>query len=133
MVAPVDLHVGKLAWAPETGRDYDSKIAETRVYQAVDTLIRRATSFKVAKHLFVVGNDLLQVDNLLGETTAGTHQDTDSRYRKMFRASVRMMSEIALRLAEVAPVEIIVVPGNHDNLASFHVGEVLAARYAGQG
>lgn len=131
LVAPVDLHVGKLAWSPETGEDYDLKIAESRLNKAVDILIDRANGFPVTHHILLVGNDLVQVDNLISQTTAGTIQDTDSRYRKMFRSSVRMMAWTADRLAAVAPVEILVVPGNHDSLATFHIGEVLAARVAG--
>lgn len=130
VVAPVDLHMGKLAWHPETGEDYDLKIAESRLHFAIETLLTRASSFKVTQHLFVVGNDLLQVDNLLSATTAGTLQDTDSRYRKLFRHAVSAMSWAAERMADIAPVRILAIPGNHDLLATFHIGEVLAARFA---
>jgi hypothetical protein len=125
VIAPVDLHVGKLAWKDETGEDFDSSIAKQRLTLAIDTLLARASRFKVSEQLLVVGNDLLQVDNLLSTTTLGTFQDTDSRYRKMFRLAVRMMTDTVRRMLAVAPVKVIVVPGNHDVLASFHVGEVL--------
>ena len=131
VVSPADLHIGKLAWKPETGEDFDSRIAEQRLSTAIDKLLGHAARYPVERHLFVVGNDLLQVDNLMSTTTMGTFQDTDSRYRKMFRLAVRLMRETTERLAETAPVSILVVPGNHDQLASFHVGEVLGAMYHG--
>lgn len=131
VVSPADLHLGKLAWAPETGEDYDSGIASARLRSAIATLATRAAHYPVARHLFVVGNDALQVDNLMSTTTAGTFQDTDSRYRKMFRLAVTLMREAAEMLAESAPVSVIIVPGNHDQLASFHIGEVLGAIFDG--
>jgi hypothetical protein len=129
VVAPVDLHVGKLAWAPETGEDFDSAIATQRLHGAVDRLLSLAHPFGVKEQLLVVGNDLLQVDNLLQSTTAGTLQDTDGRYRKMFRLSVCLMADTIRRMLAVAPVRVLVVPGNHDVLATFHVGEVLSAMF----
>lgn len=131
VVSPADLHIGKLAWEPETGEDFDSGIAAQRLREVVAKLLGHAEKYPVERHLFVVGNDLLQVDNLISTTTAGTFQDTDSRYRKMFRLAVRLMRETADMLSESAPVTILTVPGNHDQLASFHVGEVLGAIYDG--
>lgn len=131
VVSPADLHIGKLAWGPEAGEDFDSSIATERLRASIAKLLGHATKYPVARHLFVVGNDLLQVDNLIHTTTAGTLQDTDSRYRKMFRLAVKLMREVAEQLAETAPVTVEVVPGNHDQLASFHVGEVLAAVFDG--
>ena len=131
LLSPADLHIGRLAWEPETGEAFDSKIAEERLHAVVDNLLAHAAKYPVARHLFIVGNDLLQVDNLMSTTTAGTFQDTDSRYRKMFRLAVKLMRETTERLAQTAPVSVLVVPGNHDQLASFHVGEVLGAIYDG--
>ena len=127
VVSPADLHVGKLSWAPETGEDFDSAIASARLREVTAKLLAHAGRYPVAEHLLVVGNDLLQVDNLMSTTTAGTFQDTDSRYRKMFRLAVQLMREVIEQLAESARVRVLTVPGNHDALASFHVGEVLGA------
>jgi DNA repair exonuclease SbcCD nuclease subunit len=35
------------------------------------------------------------------------------------------------RCADVAPVEVVIVPGNHDELTAWTVGQVLEAEYAG--
>lgn len=131
VVSPADLHIGKLAWEPETGEDFDSKIATDRLRETMEKLLMHAERYSLDRHLFIVGNDLLQVDNLMSTTTAGTFQDTDSRYRKMFRLAVQLMRESVDRLAESAKVDVLIVPGNHDQLASFHVGEVLRAVYDG--
>jgi hypothetical protein len=130
-LAPVDLHVGKLAWGEETGSDYDIRTAETVFCDAVSDLLERASNFPLEAVTLIVGNDLLQSDNEQGTTTAGTQVDTDSRYIKSFRRA-RAINSWAIREAvKVAPVHVVVVPGNHDSLTAFHLGEVLEAEFHG--
>jgi hypothetical protein len=129
-VSAFDLHFGKLSWREEAGEDYDISIARTAFQSAVEDLLAKAQGFPLQRILLPIGNDLLQVDNLQGTTTGGTPQDTDSRYHKAFRAARSALSWAIHRLAEVAPVLVIVVPGNHDRLTAFHMGEVLEAQFA---
>lgn len=124
-VCPVDLHLGKLAWAPEVhGEHYDTTIACRVLRGAIDDLIARVASYQVERVLLVVGNDLLNADNPQNTTTAGTPQDVDGRYAKVFRRGWELMVETIDRLRGVAPVTVKVVPGNHDEDASFKLGEV---------
>lgn len=130
-VSPVDLHVGKLAWGEETGGpDYDVRIAERVFTRAIDELIHRASPLAPELSVIVVGNDLLQVDNQQGTTTAGTYVDTDTRYIKSFRRARKINSWAIQQLALRSPVRVVIVPGNHDRLTAFHLGEVLAAEFA---
>ena len=128
-VSPFDLHIGKLAWSEETGEDYDSTIATKRLAEAIEKLIAQAQGWPIERILFVVGNDLLHVDNRRNETVNGTMQDVDSRHPKMFRLGYRAMIAAIDRLRLVAPVDVVVVPGNHDRDSMFKMGEVLAAWY----
>lgn len=130
-MAPMDVHIGKLCWAQEVGEDYDSKIATEEYEIAVEALLAKASGFEIEQIIMPIGNDLLHVDNLRATTTAGTYQDTDTRYIHMFRRARALMSWALRRCAIVAPVRGIIVPGNHDQLATFHVGEVLAAEFQG--
>jgi len=123
-----DLHIGKYAWAEETGGDdYDTDIASERLRVAVMALIEKAKSFPIERILWVVGNDLLQADNERNETTRGTRQDVDTRYKRVFRIACDLQVWAIERLREVAPVDVLVVPGNHDQLSAFHVGMFLEA------
>lgn len=123
-----DLHVGKYAWAEETGgEDYDSDIASERLRESVIGLIAKAKGFPIERILWVVGNDLLQADNERNETTKGTRQDVDTRYKRVFRTACDLQVWAIEQLREVAPVDVIVVPGNHDQLSAFHVGMFLEA------
>lgn len=121
-----DLHVGKLAWGEETGYgNYDVKIAVKIFERALDTLIERTKAHSFDQVLFVVGNDLLNSDDVEGRTTAGTHVTTDGRYQKTF-AEVRSMKIRAIeKLRAVAPVRVVMVGGNHDWLSCWHLGDSL--------
>lgn len=128
-IAPVDLHVGKLSWGEETGHDYDIRIAEQVFTDAIDEILERARRDPLEQIILVVGNDLLQSDNLAGTTTAGTYVDTDTRYIKAFRRAVAINRWAIRRCAGVAPVVVKIIPGNHDRLTAFHVGDVLSAAF----
>jgi hypothetical protein len=125
-----DAHFGKLAWSRETGgADYDLRIACDRFNEAVETIVSRTQQFGIDKIIFPVGNDLLQFDSQAGTTTSGTHVDTDSRYKKVFRTAHEMLVSTGDRLSAIAPVQFIVVPGNHDELSAWTIGFALECWY----
>lgn len=121
-----DLHAGKLAWQKETGGpNYDTKIAIQTYWDAFNALLARVQHFDFDQVLMVSGNDLLNSDNADGQTTAGTNVSTDVRYQKTFAAVRDTMIESIERLRKVAPVKTIMVPGNHDKLSVWHLGDSL--------
>lgn len=121
-----DLHMGKLAWAAETGHaSYDSKIAEQVFEDAINALVERTAAFKFKRVLIPIGNDLLNADNKQNTTTRGTVQDSDSRYQKSFLITRRMYVRAIERLRGIAPVTALMIPGNHDTLAVWHLGDSL--------
>lgn len=70
-----DLHMGKLAWAKETGwEDYDSKIAAKCFNDALESLLVRSSAHQYREIVLPVGNDLLNSDNKQHTTTRGTPQ-----------------------------------------------------------
>lgn len=125
-IAIPDLHVGKLAWGKETGgENYDIRIAVDRFNEALDTLIARTASFGFERVLFVVGNDLLNANNTANTTARGTPQDADGRFQKAFLSVRRMLTAGIDRMRRVAPVTVLVVPGNHDTDAAYFIGDSL--------
>lgn len=124
-----DLHIGKLAWDKETGEDYDITIAVQRCKEAVDELISRLDTSKVERILLPLGNDLISVDNKMGTTTMGTPQSADGRFGKMFRTTKELVIDTITKLNYIAPVDVLIVPGNHDESTMFTLGEVLEAWY----
>jgi len=128
-----DLHIGKKSWAEETGvKNYDINTAINRFKVSLDDMLSHAIkSFDFDQVLFIVGNDLFNSDNAypVTTTTAGTYQQDDTRWQKVFREGRRLIIETILKLREIAPVEVKIVPGNHDFQKSFYLGDVLEARF----
>ena len=125
-----DLHLGKLAWSPETGwPDYDGDIAEKLWEEAISTLLARTVPYKFDEILLPLGNDLLHSDTKFGTTTAGTQLDTDSRYQKNFGRVRNLAIRAIERLRAIAPTRVILIPGNHDALSVWHLGDSLECYY----
>ena len=120
-----DPHFGKLCWAPETGQNYDLKLAAIGYEQAVDGLLARAKGFDIDRILFPLGNDFFHTDSSSPTTSAGTPQDVDGRWQKSWLAGRVAARNAILRLREVAPVDVVMVPGNHDHDRVFYLGDAL--------
>lgn len=125
-----DLHYGKLCWAPETGEMFDSKIAEERLMKAVVDSINEVSNKNIDRILFAVGNDFFNSDNARNTTHAGTPQSEDSRWQKTFLGGCNLLIKAIDYMREFAPVDVVVVQGNHDWERVFYAGVVLEARYA---
>lgn len=124
-----DLHLGKLSWAEESGEDYDIKIACQRYREAIYSLIGRVPLDSVERILLPIGNDMITIDSRKNTTTAGTPQDSDSRFRKMLIVLRDLLISIIDSLSTIAPVDVVVVSGNHDYDSMFTIGMVLEAYY----
>lgn len=120
-----DVHMGKMAWKAEAGENYDLKIAERLFETALLKLIERTKGHAFGQVLFVLGNDLLHTDNPNGTTTRGTAQDTDGRFHKTFWKTRKMATRCIDRLKDIAPVTVLMVPGNHDTQSLWHLGDSL--------
>ena len=113
-----DIHMGKLAWADQTGEDnYDIKIAGVRSRKTIEDFLSRAGSYE--KILFPVGQDFFHIDNVSNETTSGTRMDVEGRWEKLFTEGVEFLVWAVAELRRLAPVDIFYVPGNHDRLLSY--------------
>lgn len=132
LVLPIfDVHLGKLAWGKESGENYDLKIASSRFRNAVNSIVIRAADVGFSKIIFPLGNDFFQFDNPASETTRGTRVDSDLRWKKMFKVGVDLLKEALDFCKRYAPVDVILVQGNHDNTMSFYAFEALRGWYDG--
>ena len=125
-----DLHLGKLAWAGETGENYDTKIARERFLYSIETLLYRAENFNYDKIVFPIGSDFFNSDTILNTTTHGTPQDEDLRWQKTFDVGCKLLVDgIELLKRKGVPVDVLVIPGNHDFERSYYLGAFLSAWY----
>lgn len=125
-LALFDLHAGKLAWGAETGdRNYDTKIAIETFWKAFHSLLADVSHYKFESILYIVGQDMLNSDNIEGRTTAGTPVDNDGRFHKTFVAVRQMNIEAIEKLKTIAPVKVVTMGGNHDRLSTWMLGDSL--------
>ena len=126
-----DSHIGKLCWEKETGSNYDLEIATEIFRQAVEYKIQEFKRFKIEKIVFPLGNDFYHIDNYENTTTKGTPQDVDSRFPKIFQEGIKLIIWAINKLREIAPVEVILISGNHGRFAEQALSEVISAYYSG--
>jgi hypothetical protein len=123
-----DLHFGKLCWDQETGENFDIKIARQRFLATVEALIQRASGFQYDRILFPVGNDFFNSDTIFNTTTKGTAVDEDCRWSKSFDSGVKLLVDAINLLKQTGvPINVIVIPGNHDFEKTHYMGSFLEA------
>lgn len=114
-----DLHFGK--------GDIDD-ISNTFI-NCVFQLLEKAEKFGIEKILLPLGNDGMNSEGRSKATTAGTPQDDSVHWQDSFRHYCATMMATVQMLSKSYPVEIIIVPGNHDTERMFYAGEVLQAYF----
>ena len=116
---PADIHIGKIASSFETGEDYNSQIAVSRVMNGLEGILNKAKGFNFDKVIFVAGNDILHVDSPGNTTTSGTRQDVDGMWYDAFLMAKKLLVDVIELLMQVAPVEVVFNPSNHDFMSGF--------------
>lgn len=134
MLDLADPHIGRYAWAKQTGRNYDLQLAESIYRLAVDRMLEKLGSSRKLSHIYVpVGHDGNHIDK--GKppaTTAGTPQDSHGKWQEISRVVRRCYKYAINSSLEVAPVRIVVIPGNHDERDAWYAGEILREAYKGE-
>ena len=114
-----DVHVGMLAWPPEThAAAWDLNIAEKVLVSTFCHMIDAAPM----SGLGIVNNlgDFLHFDSLLAVTPSSGHVlDSDSRYQLVVQAAVRILERIIMHaLSKHDKVLVYMNEGNHDMAGS---------------
>ena len=129
VIDPADIHVGKLASLDETGQHYDIQKAVSQVDEAVDGLIEKSYGFSIDKIFFVIGNDVLHIDNTKRTTTSGTPQDTSGMWHEAFQAAKSMYVRAIERMLPLADVHVVFNPSNHDYMSGYMLAQTVEAYY----
>lgn len=130
-IVPIaDPHLACLAWAEETGQNYDLKIAEKIHAEAVRKLVGLAPPAKQC--LIVSLGDFFHADNNLARTErSGNPLDTDSRHALALRTGIRLFrTMIDTALTKFEKVSVIVEVGNHDLASSMMLALAIDAFYS---
>jgi hypothetical protein len=125
-----DPHIGKYAWGRETGwEDYDISIATKLIRESVAELLE--TNLSVERRALWCLGDLLHYDTPHGTTTKGTPLDRDGRVEKMLEEAVATLCDVINDMSSRGPVDVALVPGNHDAVMTIALRQILSAEFRG--
>lgn len=125
-----DAHFGKKCWAEQTGQDWDLEIAEHDYVHAVEDIFDCCNVPDVERIIFPLGHDFFNANNWSSTTARGTPVDcVDDRFQQVFESGFRSQVMAIDRCRQVAPTEVIYVPGNHDPETSWYLCRCLQSYY----
>jgi hypothetical protein len=122
-----DLHINKYAETFLTGAEYNSNLAVERALSGTKGLLKKSSGFNIDKILFVIGNDVLNIDNSFRQTTKGTPQDTDINWFTAFNIAKDCYVKCIEMCMSVADVSVVHCPSNHDYISGCFLAETLSA------
>lgn len=117
-----DIHYGKL-------HNLNLTQVEDEYMMAVQDLVRKASGLEIERFILPIGNDGMNSEGMRGTTTKGTPQQDSGGWKDTFRGYWQLMTTAVNFLKKKAPVDIIVISGNHDYERMFYAGDVLAGWY----
>lgn len=122
-----DLHFGKIAWEPETNSTYNLEVATQLFNNSIDEFIKDSSHYPINRILLPIGNDFFNSDRStpFNSTTRGTPQEEDARWQHTFREGRKLLVDNIIKLSQIAPVDVVMVPGNHDFEKNFYLGDSL--------
>jgi len=91
-------------------------------------LFSQAKNMNIERVLLPIGNDFYNSEST-STTTKGTPQQNNEEFHKIFATGWKSVVALVNALSDEVPVDIIIVPGNHDTEATIMLGEVLEAYY----
>lgn len=124
-----DFHLGMLAWADESGDDWDMKIAEDLFSRWFDAAFQKAPDAGMG--VINLLGDFAHFDSLDAVTPASGHVlDADTRYQKLVRYMIRMVRRVVnMALVKHKNVHLLIVQGNHDESGMIWLAEMFNTLY----
>ena len=124
-----DLHIGMFSWGKESGVNWDLKIAERVIGDAIVSVIDQSPECE--EGVLLIGGDTLHADNSSNQTSrSGNPLDVDGRWSKVLGVAVRMMVTAAEQMKRKArKLTIRVLPGNHDEHSAVAIAYYLLAHF----
>jgi len=132
LITLTDYHFGMMAWAKESGEDWDLKIAEETFYSSLTEMIMKAKVGQDSqKAILNLQGDLLHYDSLEQVTPSSGHTlDSDTRAGKMIDCVMTCCEWAILKLLrDYHEVHVIVCEGNHDLYGSIWLRKHLLAMF----
>lgn len=126
-----DVHIGLMAWARESGADYDLAIARDIILSSVAELIRSTPPSRHAVILWL-GDTTHQNDRTNMTPRSGHVLDTDGRFHKVLFTAAQIVASVTdMVAAHHERVSVRILEGNHDPEASLAISLAMSMRYEG--
>lgn len=127
-----DIHYMKMCFDAFGNETYNREIALEKLFtKANEVLSKKLREGLPEKFYIVIGADNIHVDNINQTTTKGTIQanSTVGSYRLELGQYLDMTMALIDTFSQVAEVEVINTPGNHDEQTSYLLGEAVKRIY----
>ena len=117
-----DFHYGKIGSMSQSQANLD-------FLNTIKELHRKAEGLNIEKFILPIGNDGLNSEGYSRATTKGTPQHDAEEWQETFRGYWKLLVIAIDYLSAFAPVDVIVIQGNHDFERMFYIGEVIESWY----
>ena len=122
-----DPHFGLYVWGREASENWDLQKAVSVMLSTFARVVARTP--RTNKAILIVGGDTMHADNNSNKTpVAGNPLQVDGRYPKVLATAAETLAKIVnMLLGTHKSVEVIVLPGNHDEHSAHALALVLRA------
>lgn len=124
-----DLQLGRLVSEQETGMPVTPQSQLEIASKVIERLIAYSSLFDISRVVFPIGNDFFNSNTAAMTTAHGTPQSDDVRWHTTFSLGAQFLVDTIDSLSSIAPVDVLVIPGNHDEERIWYMGEYLQAWY----
>lgn len=129
-ISIMDPHYGLQCFKGASDHDWNLETCRDLCFWSVENLLKLAQAHgNYEEIVFPFGNDFLHHDNLQHTTTRGTLQPEGMSYTYVYETAIELAVTLVERLAQVAPVRVIQISGNHDEVSTFSLGHLLKAYF----
>ena len=130
VITPTDFHHGKYASTFDTGYAETREEKEDRLILSARDALSLVNTLGTPQSIVVgIGSDFFHFDNNTTTTTLGTVMDANMSPYEMLMTGCQVMTRYIDELRTVAPVELVLMAGNHDKMLSLSLLLYLAAWY----
>jgi len=109
-----DAHLDKISLKAETGTDSTLEGNIQTYKKAFEKILSGVANYGVDKILIPIGNDLFHTNDTTGKTKKGTQIQYLCSPEEAYEKIVEVTIECILKAAQIAPIRIIPMKGNHD-------------------
>lgn len=127
-----DLHFLKFAMTDDGKITYNREIARKKLFDSQKQLLAEIAQYGIPeKFVMISGSDNIHIDNPMQTTTMGTNManSTDGAWHCEIGTYIDMQLDYIDMYASIAPVEVVIVPGNHSKNTDFLIGAFLKKYY----